>query len=59
MLQYHKIMFKNYNYVMQLLAKKVTDTHKKLTLDRKDRENNVIIFNVAETDKDDDSKTFA
>ena len=48
---------KNTNMV-QLLAKKVTDTHKKLTLDREDRENNVIIFNVSETDKDGDSKFF-
>jgi len=44
--------------VVQLLAKKVTDTHKKLTLDREDRENNVIIFSVSETDKDNDIKTF-
>ena len=43
--------------VVQLLSKKVTDTHKTLTLNREDRENNVIIFNVSETDKDDDSKT--
>ena len=44
--------------VVQLLAKKVTDTHKKLTLDREDRENNVIIFIVSETDKDVDINTF-
>ena len=44
--------------MVQLLAKKVTDTHKKLTLDREDRENNVIIFNVPETNKDDDIKFF-
>ena len=31
---------KNANMV-QLLAKKVTNTHKKLTADREDRENNV------------------
>ena len=41
---------------MQLLTKKVTDTHKKLTLDLENREN--IIFSVAETDKDDEIKTF-
>ena len=44
--------------MVQLLAKKVTDTHKKITLDREDREKNVIIFNVSETNKDEDTKFF-
>ena len=44
--------------MVHLLAKKLIDTHKKLTLQREDKETNVIIFNICETDKDADSKFF-
>ena len=44
--------------MVQLFAKKDTDTHNKLPLNHEDRENNVIVFNVSETNKDDDNKTF-
>ena len=33
------------------MAKEVTDTHKKLSMDRENREKNVIIFNVSEENK--------
>ena len=33
---------------VQKIAKQVTDTHTKLTMDREDREKNIIIFNVPE-----------
>ena len=44
--------------MVQLFAKKVSDTHKKLTMDRENRENNIIIFNVPEGSKEEDVTFF-